>query len=73
MSERQVAGGDGDPSKASASPAAVVRIRGLMALGLPRMDKAVLLAPAAMARAAAYGARRPEERWLLHQARPTSG
>jgi hypothetical protein len=37
-----------------------------MGLGLPRMDKAVLLAPAAMARVAAHGARRPEERWLLH-------
>jgi len=42
----------------------------LMALGLPRMDKAVLLAPAAMARAAAYATQRPEERWLLHQPRP---
>ena len=40
-----------------------------MALGLPRMDKAALLAPAALARAAARGARRPEERWLLHQPR----
>lgn len=46
------------------------RIRALMTLGLPRLDKAVLLGPAAMARAAARGARRPEERWLLHQPRP---
>lgn len=42
----------------------------LMALRLPSMDKAALLAPAAVARVAARGARRPEERWLLHQARP---
>jgi len=40
----------------------------LMALRLPSMDKAALLAPAAVARVAARGARRPEERWLLHQA-----
>ena len=42
----------------------------LMALRLPSMDKAALLAPAAVARVAALGARRPEERWLLHQPRP---
>ena len=41
-----------------------------MALGLPRLDKAVLLGPARVARAAARGAGRPEERWLLHQPRP---
>ena len=48
------------------------RIRAAMAIGLPRfprMDKAVLLAPAAVARAAAYRAGRPVERWLLRQPR----
>ena len=40
-----------------------------MALGLPRIDKAVLLAPAALARAAATRAAEPEERWLLRQPR----
>jgi len=34
------------------------------------MDKAVLLGPAAMARAATHSARRPEQRWLLCQPRP---
>ena len=37
--------------------------------GFPRMDKAVLLGPAPMARAAALAAKRPEERWLLRQPR----
>ncbi len=40
-----------------------------MALRLPRADKAVLLAPAALARAAALAASQPEERWLLRQPR----
>ena len=40
-----------------------------MGLGLPRMDKAVLLGPAALARAAARAASKPEERWLLRQPR----
>ena len=40
-----------------------------MALGFPRMDKAVLLGPTALARAAAMGAGEPEERWLLRQPR----
>jgi hypothetical protein len=34
-----------------------------------RIDKAVLLGPAPVARAAAAGARRPEEGWLLRQPR----
>lgn len=33
------------------------------------MDKAVLLGPTALSRAAALGARQPEERWLLRQPR----
>ena len=33
------------------------------------MDKAVLLGPTALARAAALAARQPEERWLLRQPR----
>ena len=33
------------------------------------MDRAVLLGPATIARAAARYARRPEERWLLRQPR----
>jgi hypothetical protein len=41
-----------------------------MGLGFPRMDKAVLLGPTALARAAALGASEPEERWLLRQPRP---
>ena len=41
-----------------------------MAPGLPRMDKAVLLAPAALARAAVLAASEREERWLLRQPRP---
>lgn len=41
-----------------------------MAPGLPRMGKAVLLAPAALARAAVLAASEPEERWLLRQPRP---
>ncbi len=40
-----------------------------MAPALPRVDKAVLLAPAALARAAALAASQPEERWLLRQPR----
>ena len=40
-----------------------------MGLGLPRMDKAVLLGPTALARAAAMAASEPEERWLLRQPR----
>ena len=38
-------------------------------LDLMRMDKAVLLGPAALARAAAMRDCRPEERWLLRQPR----
>ena len=34
------------------------------------MDKAVLLGPAPLARAAALAAKQPEERWLLRQPRP---
>ena len=40
-----------------------------MALGFPRMDKAVLLGPTALTKAAALAARQPEERWLLRQPR----
>jgi len=40
-----------------------------MALGFPRIDKAALLSPTALARAAALRAKRPEERWLLRQPR----
>jgi hypothetical protein len=36
---------------------------------IPRMDKAVLLGPAPLARAAALAAKEPEERWLLRQPR----
>ena len=36
---------------------------------VPRIDKAVLLGPAALARAAATRATEPEERWLLRQPR----
>ncbi len=35
----------------------------------PQMNKAVLLSPTTVARAAARYARRPEERWLLRQPR----
>jgi len=64
-----VRGHGADQSKASAL-AGRGRELTLMGFGLPRMDKAVLLAPAAIAGAAARGARRPEERWLLKQPRP---
>ncbi len=40
-----------------------------MTLGFPRMDKAVLLGPAALARMAARRASEPEARWLLQQTR----
>ena len=40
-----------------------------MALGFPRIDKAVLLGPAALARMAARRASEPEARWLLQQPR----
>lgn len=40
-----------------------------MALGFPRMDRAVLLGPAALARMAARSANGPEARWLLQQPR----
>lgn len=36
---------------------------------LPRIDRTVLLAPAAVARAAALATSAPEERWLLKQPR----
>ena len=42
---------------------------GTMTLGLPRVDRAVLLGPVAITRAAAHWARGPEERWLLRQPR----
>ena len=40
-----------------------------MAFGFPRMDKAVLLGPAALARMAARSASEPAARWLLQQPR----
>ncbi len=40
-----------------------------MALGFPRIDKAALLSPTALAHAAALRAKKPEERWLLRQPR----
>jgi hypothetical protein len=43
--------------------------KSLTARGRPFVDRAVLLAPAAVARTAASRARRPEERWLLRQPR----
>jgi hypothetical protein len=38
-------------------------------MAIPRIDKAVLLGPAPLARAAALAAKEPEERWLLRQPR----
>jgi hypothetical protein len=40
-----------------------------MALGLPKLDKAVLQGPDAVARAAASRTQDPQKRWLLRQAR----
>ena len=40
-----------------------------MAFGFPRMDKTVLLGPAALASMAARRASEPEARWLLQQPR----
>lgn len=40
-----------------------------MTPALPRIDKALLLGPTPLARAAALAAKAPEERWLLGQPR----
>jgi hypothetical protein len=39
------------------------------AVAFPRMDKAVLLGPTPLARAAALAAKQADERWLLRQPR----
>ncbi len=46
-----------------------VKIAKAMTPGFPRMDKAVLLGPNPLAKAAAMAAKLPEERWLLRQPR----